>query len=124
MSLLMELVFRGSPPEFLCIYLDNVLLATPTVETHLVLLEKVFAALKQAGLKVHPGKCLLAQNRIRTLGFLLDAEGIHPDPVNLAKIEEWPVPVDVKQIQQYLGLTSYFTGKFISTAIRKLLITF
>ena len=58
MSLLMELVFRGIPPEFLCIYFDEVLLATPTVETHLVLLEKVFAALKQAGLNVHPGKCL------------------------------------------------------------------
>ena len=95
----MELVFRGIPPEFLCIFLDDVLLATPTVETHLILLEKVFAALKQAGLKVHPGKCELAQSMIRTLGFLLDADGIHLDPVNLAKIEEWPVPVDVKQIR-------------------------
>ena len=46
MSLLMELVFRGIPPEFLCIYLDDVLLATPTVETHLMLLAKVFIALK------------------------------------------------------------------------------
>ena len=82
------------------VYFDDVLLATPTVVTHLILLERVFAALKQAGLKVHPGKCVLAQSKIRTLGFLLDAEGIHPDPVNLAKIEEWPVPVDVKQIRQ------------------------
>ena len=51
---------------------------------------------------------MLAQSRIRTLGFLLDEEGIHPDPLNLAKIKEWPIPVDVKQIRQYLGLTSYF----------------
>ena len=68
---------------------------------HLILLGKVFAALKQAGLKVHPGKCMLAQSKIRTLGFLLDEEGIHPDPLNLAKIEEWPIPVNVKQIKQY-----------------------
>ena len=52
MSLLMELVFKGIPPKFLCVYLANMPLATPDVGTHLTLLKKVFAALKQAGLKV------------------------------------------------------------------------
>ena len=42
----------------------------------------------------------------------MDAEGINPDPVNLAKIEEWAAPTEVKQIRQYLGLTSYFRSQW------------
>ena len=91
MSLLMELVFRGIPPEFLCVYLDDVLLATPDVETHLVLLGRISAALEQADLRVHPGKCMLTQSEIRALGFLLDEEDIHPEPRTdlLVRDETW-----------------------------------
>ena len=54
MQALMELIFRGFPPEYLLSYLDDIIIATPTVESHLEMLEKVLAALRRAGLKIHP----------------------------------------------------------------------
>ena len=101
LSLLMELVLKGIPPKFLCIYLC----AFSHPGTHQTLLNKMFTALKKAGLKVYPERCMSAQNRIRTLGFLLDEEGTHPDPLNLTKIEEWPISVNIKQFKQYEGTT-------------------
>jgi hypothetical protein len=54
MAALMELVFRGLPTKSILSYFDDILVATPDVETHLEVLEKVFEALSMAGLKLHP----------------------------------------------------------------------
>ena len=40
----MELVMRDLPIEFLLVYLDDILIATPDEETHLFMLEEVFKA--------------------------------------------------------------------------------
>ena len=60
MQALVELVFRGLPVEYILVYLDNILIATPDEETHLIMLEKVFEALYRSGLKVNPSKCTFA----------------------------------------------------------------
>ena len=127
MMSLMERLFRGFPPEFFLSYLDDILICTPCVKTHLDMLEKTFSALQRAGLKINPKKCFLAQSSVRTLGFVLSAEGISPDPKNLEKIAKWPVPRDVKQIRQFVGLTSYYRSHIknyakISTPLTDLLI--
>jgi hypothetical protein len=85
MATLIELVFRGLPAEFILSYLDDILVATPDFDTHLEVLEKVFTALSQAGLKLHPGKCEFARPSVTTLGYLLDESGIRPDPRNIEK---------------------------------------
>ena len=58
MQCLMELVMRGLPVEYLMTYLDDILIASPDEETHLVMLEKVFDAFARAGLKINPEKCV------------------------------------------------------------------
>ena len=89
-------------------YLDDIILATPSVETHLALLEKVLAALRRAGLKLHPRKCRFAQSSISALGFVLSEEGIKPDPANLSKIRDWPAPTNMREVRQFTGLCSYY----------------
>ena len=108
MQALMELIFRGFPPEFLLCYLDDIIVATPTIESHLVMLDKVLAALRRAGLKIHPRKCKFARSSIPALGFILSEDGIRPDPANLEKLRSWPVPTDLKQVRQFVGLASYY----------------
>ena len=110
MQMLVELVFRGLPIEYTLAYLDDLIVATPDEESHLVMLERVFAALSRAKLKVHPHKCTFANASLSALGFILDAEGIRPDPKNLAKIAEWPYPTNVSEVRGYLGLCGYYRG--------------
>ena len=107
MQCLMELVMRGLPIEYLLVYMDDLLIATPTEEKHLEMLERVFDALARAGLKVHPGKCTFANTSATTLGYLMDSSGLKPDPRNLGKIRDWPPPKDVTGVRAYLGLLNY-----------------
>ena len=108
MQCLMELVMRGLPVEYLLTYLDDILIATPDEETHLVMLEKVFDALARAGLKVNPAKCVFANSSCSALGFFLDETGVRPDARNLGKIREWPQPKDITGVRGFLGLCNYY----------------
>ena len=108
MQSLMELIFRGFPPEYLLCYLDDLIIATESVETHLNMLEKVLAALRRAGLKIHPRKCKFARKSISALGFILSEDGISPDPANLEKLRSWPAPSNLKEVRQFVGLASYY----------------
>ena len=108
MQCLMELVMRGLPIEYLLIYMDDILIATPDEEKHLEMLGKVFDALSRASLKVHPGKCMFANTSATTLGYLMDSTGLRPGPKNLEKIREWPPPKDVTGVRAYLGLLNYY----------------
>ena len=108
MASLVELVFRGFPSHFLLAYFDDILIATPTAALHLELLDKVLTAITRAGLKLNPLKCKFAQGSITTLGYVLSADGINPDPNNLRKIREWPAPKNQKQVRQFIGLCSYY----------------
>ena len=116
MASLMERVFRGFPPEYFLSYLDDIIISSPCVETHLEMLDKTLAALQRAGLKLNPLKCKLAQASVTTLGFILSGDGIKPDPKNLKKIEDWPVPKNVKHVRSFLGLTSYYRGHIVNFA--------
>ena len=48
------------------------------------------------------------QHKVYFLGHIISAEGITPDPSKSVKVEEWPVSTSVKEIQQFLGLASYY----------------
>ena len=108
MAALMELVLRGLPTEYVLAYLDDLIVATPDVETHFAALRSVFKALADAGLKVHPGKCLFFQKKATVLGFVISEKGIEPDPNNLRKVEMWPVPRNESEVRSFIGLANYY----------------
>ena len=108
MAALMELCFRGLSPEYVLSYLDDIVVATPDIETHFLVLEQVFKALWEAGLKVHPGKCQFFRSKVSVLGFVISAEGIAPDPRNLEKVREWPTPKNETDVRGFVGLANYY----------------
>ena len=105
---LMGLLLRGLPAEHVIAFLDDILVASPTVEEHMDHLDKVLTALGRANLKLHPGKCAVARESATCLGHLLTRQGIQPDPHNLAKVVKWPIPSNVKEVRGFLGLTGYY----------------
>ena len=42
------------------------------------------------------------------LGHALLAEGISANPEKVEKVKTWPVPKNTKEVQSFLGLTSYY----------------
>ena len=109
-QLLMNKVLEGL--SYAMTYLDDIIIFSKNEEDHLRHLEEVFHQLKQAGLKMKCLKCNFFKSEIHYLGYLISADGISPLPDNLDTIKNMPVPKDVKEIKQFLGLTGYYR-KFV-----------
>ena len=93
-------------------YLDDIIIFSKTEEEHLQHLEEIFECLRKAGLKLKLQKCSFFKKHIQYLGHLISDEGIQPLPEKLESIAKMPVPQNVKQVKQFLGLEGYYR-KFV-----------
>ena len=60
-------------------YVDDVVIATPTLEDPIESLDKMFTCMKQAGLKCKPSKCEILRDSIKYRGRLADKHGVRPN---------------------------------------------
>ena len=60
-------------------YVNDVVIATPTLEDHIHRLEEVFGCMKRASLKCKPSKCEILRDSIKYLGRMVDRHGVRPD---------------------------------------------
>ena len=104
----MELIFRGLQWKKLLIYLDDIIIYSPDIESHLSDLSEVLDLLQKAGLKLKPAKCHLLQSEVLFLGHIVSVNGLLPNPALLENVKNWNPPKDVKQIQQFIGLCNYY----------------
>lgn len=107
---LMEEILRGVPNTV--VFLDDICVTGVNRQTHLNNLRAVFERLRQAGLTVKLDKCKFLQKNVAYLGFVIDKEGLHPDPKKVEAIKEIPTPTNVTQLKSFLGFLNYY-GKFI-----------
>ena len=104
----MELALNGLQWNICLIYLDDVIIFSTTFEEHTERLKQVLTRIKDAGLKLKPRKCHLYQEKVTFLGHVLTGEGVLPNPENIEKIINWPVPTNVTEVRTILGMASYY----------------
>ena len=105
---LMECVLAGLHWTSCLVYLDDIIVFSRNISDHLQKLREVLTRLQEAGLKIKPIKCFLMQRSVHYLGHVVSAEGVKTDPTKVSCVREWPVPTDAKELQQFLGLSSYY----------------
>jgi len=105
---LMDVVMSGLHLDVCLVYLDDIILFSRTVDEHLERLVRLLGRLQSAGLKLKPEKCSLMQKSVSFLGHVVSGEGIATDPKKIETVMEWPVPVSVKDVRSFLGLTGYY----------------
>ena len=74
----------------------------------LPILREVFACLKDAGLKLKPGKCESLKESVKYLGRVIDKYGMYPDPDQVQSVQDWMEPRNHKEMQSFLGLPNYY----------------
>ena len=89
-------------------YVDDVVIATPTLEDHIERLDQVFACMKRAGLNCKPSKCEILRDSIKYLGRIVDKHGITPDPDAVEAVLTWKSPITEHQLMSYLGFAIYY----------------
>ena len=93
-------------------YLDDILVYSPDMETHLEHLRKLFMKLREADLKLKEVKCNFLKKHIQYLGHIISGKGITPMPEKLECIKDMPPPKTPKEVKQFLGLIGYYQ-KFV-----------
>ena len=104
-QLLMDKVLRDLP--FVMVYVDDILVFSPNMSSHIEHLHKVFERLKMHGLTLHAEKCQIGFQEVTYLGHKFNKHGMFPDPNKTQAIKQWPVPSNVTELRRFLGLTSY-----------------
>lgn len=76
---IMELVLRELPWHVCMVYVNDVLIYSPTFEHHLFSLYEVFFRIREAGLRLNPRKLHLVQDHVVFLGHVVSHHGLQPD---------------------------------------------
>lgn len=97
--------------KVLC-YLDDILIPAKSPEQSIQLLREVLEIIKEAGLTLKLSKCFFLRKSIEYLGYIISESRIQPSKLKIDAVSNFPVPKDVHNVRQFLGLTGYFR-KFV-----------
>jgi hypothetical protein len=115
---MMDRVLVGLP--FAYCYLDDLRVASPDLETHLLHLRTVLERLRDFGLVINGEKCVFAVKEFEFLGHKVSAEGAQPLHSYVEAVTRLPHPNTVKELQVFLGLINFYR-RFIPGAALMLL---
>lgn len=118
----LQIILSGLQWQTCLIYLDDIIVFGPTFDEHLKRVKEVLECINQAGLKLKPQKWQFFQQEVTFLGHVVNKDGVKP--WNISKIFERPIPKNVTEVRQILGMALYYR-KFVkdfSAIARRLLI--
>ena len=90
------------------VYLDDIIIFGRSLEEHNDNLAAVLERIEQAHLTIKPSKCVFGVNRIRFLGHIVGTDGLEVDPDKVTAVQALPPPTNVKEVQSFIGLASYY----------------
>jgi transposase InsO family protein len=112
---MMDQIFFDLPCVF--VYLDDLLVASTSVDEHAHHLRQVLGLLAKNGLVINQDKCVFGRASLEFLGHQVQAGGISPLPDRVAAVRSFPRPTCVVGLQAFLGLFNYYR-RFVPAAAR------
>ena len=110
-SVFQRLMLRGlnptNGPNFVSVYIDDVLVFSRTIEDHLEHLRLVMDRLERAGLKLKPANCHLLRTEVEYLDHVITPSELKTTTKLVAAVKDFPIPRSVSETRQFLGLCSY-----------------
>jgi hypothetical protein len=94
--------------KFVLVFMDDILVYSPSVAAHVVHLHEVLTLLRRHQLYVKASKCAFACSSLEYLGHIISAQGVSTDPKKTEAMVKWPLPTTVTKLRGFLGLTGYY----------------
>ena len=104
-----DLILQG----VVIIYLDNILISTDTLEEHNCIIQIVMECLCKHKLYLQHDKCNFEKTHMVYLSIIISQNHVEMDPVKIAGVMEWLVPMSKKEVQSFMGFTNFYC-QFIS----------
>lgn len=105
---LMNHNFHDMLDIFVIIYLDDILIYSPDLETHQSHIIQVLDRLRQTHLYAKDSKCKFHQTSVEFLGFVVSDQGLSMDTKKVKSITEWPIPPNLCDTQSFLGFCNFY----------------
>jgi len=100
---LMDKVFSHLMGQCVEVYVDDMVVKSPSHHQHAQELSVVFSVLCQYNLRLIPDKCVFGVDRGKFLGFMLTQRGIEVNPEKCKAIIEMRSPTTIKEVQHLIG---------------------
>jgi hypothetical protein len=89
------------------VYVDDIIIATSTLEEHLSTLRQTLAALRAAGLYLNLPKCQFIKEEVLYLGSIISYNKVSPNPERVTAIRHCKPPRDKGALRSFLGMAGY-----------------
>jgi transposase InsO family protein len=116
----MDQILTHGLRRFVLVYIDDIIVYSPSIDSHYNNLRTVLNWLSEAGLILNRAKCTFLATSTTFLGHIISNEGIAVDPAKTKAIADFPTPRSVTHIREFLGLANYyraFVPNFASLAL-------
>lgn len=94
--------------DFVFVYIDDILVASSSIDEHKNHLRIVFQKLKEFGLVINPSKCVLGVNEIVFLGYIINKDVIKSSPEKVAVVKNFPKPYTIADLRRFLGVLNFY----------------
>jgi len=94
------------------VFIDDICIFSQTILQHILDLEVVFDRLIETGLMINISKCDFITEKLIILGHIIEHGQIKMDEGKIEAISKQSAPLNVKQVQQFLGICNYYR-KFV-----------
>ncbi len=96
-------IFRDMINRFVLIYIDDILIYSPTIEEHRRHVTQVLQCLRQHHLYLKTEKCEFHKSTIHFLGYIVTPASVQMDQRKVEAVRNWPQPTTIKEMQRFLG---------------------
>ena len=103
---LMDDIF--SELQCIVVYIDDLLIFSPTLEQHAKDIAVVLEMLKENGLIIRPDKCIWAKQHVEFLGHQITHKGVLPLQSKVKAVENYPTPKTIKELMAFNGMVNYY----------------
>ncbi|CAJ0928188.1 unnamed protein product [Ranitomeya imitator] len=101
-------IFRDMLTTSVVVYLDDILIFSPDIDSHRRDVRKVFNLLRANSLYAKLEKCVFEQESLPFLGYIISAQGLAMDPAKLQAVMDWQEPHSLKAVQRFMGFINYY----------------
>jgi hypothetical protein len=103
----MNLIFHDLLGVIVEVYIDDIVVKSASLNSHLPDLRLAFEKMRRYGLKTNPLKCAFGVSAGNFLGFIVHEKGVEIDPKKIESIQTVQAPTSKKELQRFLGKANY-----------------
>ncbi|MBW0470597.1 hypothetical protein O181_010312 [Austropuccinia psidii MF-1] len=106
---MMDTIFQEQILEgWMVVYIDDIIIYSETWEYHVQYIDRVLTKFTAINLNFSPKKCNFGQQELLALRHKVSGLSLAIDQNKVAAILQKPVPKSIKEMQSFLGFSSYY----------------